>query len=143
MSETIFRLILQVAGAYCLAGLCFAVVFVSVRSERFDPSAATGSWGFRLAIIPGVVVLWPVLLAKVSSVRRGGGAEGDAERPVSPERLRRNHALAFFVLAVAVPLLFLVALVWRAPGWEDVPAAEVSGLARHGGAVKAGEGPVR
>lgn len=126
MNDSIFALILKLAGLYACLGFCVAVVFVSIRSGRFDPAAASGTWGFRLLIIPGIVALWPVILAKVLAVRRGRGAEGGAEWPVSPESLRRRHALAFVALLVAGPLLFAAALIWRAPRLEALPAADAA-----------------
>lgn len=47
--------------AYLAVGLLFAVPFVWRGAARIDPSAAEGTWGFRLLILPGVMALWPLL----------------------------------------------------------------------------------
>ncbi len=47
---------------YLVAGVLFGIVFVTVLAGRLDPNAREGSWGFRLLILPGSIVLWPVIL---------------------------------------------------------------------------------
>ena len=61
MSETIAAWLVMVLGVYGALGLLFAFVFVLRGAARVDPQAVGGSWGFRLAILPGVVALWPLL----------------------------------------------------------------------------------
>lgn len=53
--------LVRAAGLYLLAGICFAVPFVIAGVGRIDPSASAGTPGFRLIILPGVVLLWPLL----------------------------------------------------------------------------------
>ena len=57
-------LILEAAALYAAAGIAFALVFLSVGVGRIDPTARGSGLGFRLTILPGVVVLWPLLLAR-------------------------------------------------------------------------------
>lgn len=47
------------------SGASFGVWFCAVGVRRIDPHARLGSWGFRVAIFPGVTALWPLLLARV------------------------------------------------------------------------------
>lgn len=115
MIEQTFSVLVNVAAIYAACGLIVAVLFLARWCKSFDPSAMDGSWGFRVLIVSGIIALWPVILAKVLSVRRGGSAQGPAETPVRQETLRRNHGFAFLVLAIIGPLLFAVALIWRAP----------------------------
>jgi hypothetical protein len=56
--------LLIVAGVYLLCGVMFAVPFVLVGVGRIDPHAAHGSWGFRALILPGTVLLWPLLVRR-------------------------------------------------------------------------------
>ncbi len=51
-----------IASGYCIAGFCFAVLYVSKRLPR--PS----SLGLRVILLPGAVVLWPYLLLRKWSV---------------------------------------------------------------------------
>jgi hypothetical protein len=60
----IVTVLLTAAAIYCLLGLVFAIPFVIKGVNSIDESAAHGSAGFRIIIIPGVMVFWPVLLKK-------------------------------------------------------------------------------
>jgi len=51
-------------GVYLACGLVFAIAFALVGVKKIDPHAAHGSWGFRLLIIPGTMVFWPLLLKR-------------------------------------------------------------------------------
>ena len=52
---------LALAGLYLLCGGIFAVPFVIIGVGRIDAHAAHGSWGFRVLILPGTMLLWPLL----------------------------------------------------------------------------------
>jgi hypothetical protein len=53
-------------GIYLGIGVLFGIVFVSHSLTRFDADAAKAApLQFRLIIFPGVVALWPVLLAEL------------------------------------------------------------------------------
>ena len=52
------------AAAYAGLGLLFAIAFVTVGAGRLDPVARSGTWGFRLLILPGSAALWPLLLRR-------------------------------------------------------------------------------
>jgi len=49
---------------YLLCGLLFAIPFVIQGVEKVDETAHGGSIGFRIIIIPGAMVFWPLLLKK-------------------------------------------------------------------------------
>ncbi len=51
-------------GAYALAGIAFALGFVTVGVARIDPAARGTSVTFRALILPGSAALWPVLAVK-------------------------------------------------------------------------------
>ena len=61
MIAAVFLILL---GAYLVCGLLFAIPFVLVGVGKIDPHAAHGKWGFRLLIIPGAMVFWPLLLRR-------------------------------------------------------------------------------
>jgi hypothetical protein len=126
MIEQTFSVLVNAAIIYAGCGLVVAVLFLACWRKGFDPSAANGSLGFRMVIVPGIIALWPLVLAKTLIVRRGGTAQGLAETPVRQETLRHNHALTFIALTILGPLLFAVALIWRAPRLEDAPPVEVA-----------------
>lgn len=56
--------IVGLAGVYLAVGALFAVAFALRGCQRIDPAAATGTWGFRVLILPGAAALWPLLLRR-------------------------------------------------------------------------------
>lgn len=60
----IITIILLIATVYCLLGLLFAVPFVIKGVHTIDEGARHSTVGFRIIIIPGVIIFWPLLLKK-------------------------------------------------------------------------------
>jgi hypothetical protein len=48
---------------WAFAGLAVAIAFLLVGIDRIDP-AARGAWAFRPLLVPGIVLLWPLVLAR-------------------------------------------------------------------------------
>jgi hypothetical protein len=59
MAETI----VNAALLYGAAGLAVAAVFLLWGIDRIDPGAS-GAYAFRPLLVPGVVLLWPVVLLR-------------------------------------------------------------------------------
>jgi len=57
-------IILWLAAAWLICGLLFAIPFVIKGVNAVDEGAHGSSTGFRIIIIPGVMVFWPLLLKK-------------------------------------------------------------------------------
>jgi hypothetical protein len=55
--------LVMVLGAYGAIGLVVAVLFLVFAIERMDP-AAVGAYAFRPLLIPGLMLLWPLVLAR-------------------------------------------------------------------------------
>jgi hypothetical protein len=64
-SLTLATWIVRAAGCYLAAGILFAIPFAWRWSGRLDPVAAHGTAGFRLLVLPGAVLLWPLLLRRL------------------------------------------------------------------------------
>lgn len=79
LSATIATWLVRLVGLYLLLGGAFALVFASRWAGRLDPVASHGTWGFRLLILPGAALLWPVLLRRV--LRGRGGPPTDERAP--------------------------------------------------------------
>jgi len=63
--EKVVEIIMILFSVYLICGLLFAIPFVYKGVTTVDPEGAKGaSLGFRLIIIPGTMVFWPVLLIK-------------------------------------------------------------------------------
>jgi hypothetical protein len=60
----IVSIILIMISVYLFTGLVFAIAFITKGVEKVDEGANNAGWGFRLIIIPGTIVFWPVLLKK-------------------------------------------------------------------------------
>ena len=60
----VIETILMLVSAYLLLGLLFAIAFVIKGVTVVDEGAQGCSAGFRIIIIPGAMLLWPVLLKK-------------------------------------------------------------------------------
>jgi hypothetical protein len=53
-----------IVALYLLAGFLFAIPFVVKGVTKVDEGAIGSGWGFRIIIIPGTIVFWPLLLKK-------------------------------------------------------------------------------
>lgn len=58
------ELFLLVVAIYAIAGIIFALGFVTVGVTWLDPAARGTSWAFRALILPGSAALWPLLAVK-------------------------------------------------------------------------------
>ncbi len=70
MTQPWAELIVLAITAYGLIGLLFAIPFVIRGVQVIDPAAEGSPFGFRLLILPGTVVLWPLLASRW--LRRAG-----------------------------------------------------------------------
>ena len=60
----LIEMILLIFLVYLLSGLLFAIPFVLKGASKVDEAAKGATWGFRVIIIPGTMVFWPLLLKK-------------------------------------------------------------------------------
>jgi len=58
------EIILLVVLIYLVFGVFFVIPFLTRGLTRVDETAHGGTIGFKIIIIPGVIVFWPVLLRK-------------------------------------------------------------------------------
>ena len=49
---------------YLVVGVLFGIAFVTRGVQAIDHAAEGTGWGFRLIILPGVAVFWPLLLRR-------------------------------------------------------------------------------
>lgn len=59
------ELILTIGLIYLLLGVLFAIPFFLMKGlTKVDEGVHGGTIGFKIIIIPGVIVFWPLLLKK-------------------------------------------------------------------------------
>jgi hypothetical protein len=61
MSISAAGVLVMLLGAYGAVGLAVAVLFLLFALDRMDP-AAVGAYAFRPLLVPGLMLLWPVVL---------------------------------------------------------------------------------
>ena len=61
MFTTLVEIFVLLFVGYLAVGFLFAIAFVISGVRRVDSTAADGTWGFRLIILPGAMALWPLL----------------------------------------------------------------------------------
>ncbi len=90
-----------------IIGSVIAAVFLTVGIDRIDENAH-GSYVFRPLVIPGVILIWPLVLWRWLVLETG--RDDWAKRHVPP---RRAHGRVWIVLAVLIPAIFITAQVLR------------------------------
>ncbi len=81
------ELALTILGIYLAVGLVFGIAFASRGVTSVDPAACGAGWGFRLLIVPGSAVFWPMLALRWKSGRARPPGESNSHR-----RRARSHA---------------------------------------------------
>jgi membrane protein implicated in regulation of membrane protease activity len=64
MYERAAILVVEALYLYGIAGLVFAIAFVTTGVQRIDSQAIGSGVGFRILIFPGAAALWPLLLRR-------------------------------------------------------------------------------
>ena len=64
------EVVLIIALIYLLLGVLFVIPFLIKGLTKVDEGAHGGTIGFKIIIIPGVIVFWPVLLRKWTKEKR-------------------------------------------------------------------------
>lgn len=81
MTEIVASWFVGALGVYLAIGLLFCIPFVLKGVGKNDPAVKGSTIGFKLIIIPGVVMLWPVL------IRRWMSNTGIPPQEKSPHRI--------------------------------------------------------
>jgi len=76
------EIFLIIAAIYLVVGVLFVIPFLMKGLTKVDAGAHGSTIGFKIIILPGVIVLWPVLLKKwMKNLKHGGTkAQGNTER---------------------------------------------------------------
>lgn len=101
---------------YLAAGLAVAAVFLTWGIGRIEPHARS-SYLFRPLLVPGCVLIWPLVLWRWRALEQGIDAGCARHRPPRTAQVRMG-----VVLALAVPLILGAGLVLRQDGPRERPA---------------------
>ena len=100
-------LLIDLARLWLWAGAIVSVPFLLWGVGRVEPNAR-GSWAFRALLVPGVLLIWPLVLWRWFLLET---ARDDwAKRHLPP---RRAHGLVALLLAVLISLTILAGLAIR------------------------------
>ena len=65
MTETMVKILFIIVAMYLCGGVIFSFFFIKKGIKIIDPDGTHGSSaGFKIIIIPGVIVFWALLLEK-------------------------------------------------------------------------------
>ncbi len=63
--DLIAQIILVTVQVYLIIGLTFAIPFVLFLAQQIDPAIQGSTWGFKLLALPGLSLLWPLMLSRL------------------------------------------------------------------------------
>ncbi|MGF1445795.1 MAG: hypothetical protein ACFBRM_06285 [Pikeienuella sp.] len=107
--------LITTATWWTYAGLGVAAVFLAWGIDRVEPNARR-AWTFRPLLVPGIVLLWPLVLGRWAVL------EARAERPLARHRPPRGfHRVAAWGLAAGLPILLIAGLLARQTGPTERP----------------------
>jgi hypothetical protein len=61
---SIIQIILIILLVFLIIGVLFTFFFITRGLEKVDEDTKGSTWGFKVIIIPGCILLWPFLLQK-------------------------------------------------------------------------------
>ena len=102
-----------------ILGLLVALAFVVFGISRIDEDAA-GAFAFRPLILPGLVLLWPLVAWRWWILATG--RDNWRLRHAPP---RRAHGLVWIILAVLIPLTIGSALMLRQSWPSDIAPVQI------------------
>lgn len=70
IAPLIIETLLYIVLLYLFCGFVFAIAFIRNGIDKVDDSAHGSGFGFRLIIIPGIMVFWILLLKKWIKARQ-------------------------------------------------------------------------
>lgn len=113
MTVTIVEIIFTIIALYLILGVVFAIAFVIKGVNEIDEGAHGSSIGFRIIIIPGVIVFWSVLLKKWMQRKDQNKEDQKPKYSFAIKPLRKDHFRIWQMLAILLPFIIIAAVVVR------------------------------
>ena len=95
--------LITIATWYLYAGVAVAVWFIIYAIGRLDENAEA-AWVFRPLLVPGVLLIWPLVIWRTVVLWRG---EEKLDRHRMPRKRQERVAIAF---VFAIPLILILAV---------------------------------
>lgn len=106
----------RLAQLYAALGGLVAIGFLGFGIDRVSPGAH-GSHAFRPLLLPGLILLWPLVLWRWHALSRPQPAMAGFGR-----EYRSAHRAIWLALAMLLPLLLALAMALRQDDRADAPA---------------------
>ena len=90
-----------------------AAAFLAVGIDRIDENSR-GTYTFRPLLIPGILLIWPLVLWRWAVLEMGRD-----KWPLRHAPPRRVHGKVWLVLGVVIPLILVVGLSLKQPWPAD------------------------
>jgi len=66
-------LFIYLVYVYFIIGIAFAIWFVFYKISRIDAAAKGTSFWFKVLLLPASVLLWPIVLYKLTTLKKQHG----------------------------------------------------------------------
>ncbi|WP_299154859.1 hypothetical protein [uncultured Tateyamaria sp.] len=103
-----------------IIGALVALVFISIGIDRIDEDAR-GAYIFRPLLIPGVLLIWPIVLWRWWQIETECAAWADRYRPV-----RKSYGLAVIAMSIGIVVIVITGLSVRQTWPDDVAPVQLS-----------------
>jgi hypothetical protein len=102
-----------------MIGLAVAALFLTIGIDRVDENAR-GSYIFRPLLLPGIILIWPVVLWRWFVLETGRDQWPLRHRPP-----RLSHRYAAFALAISIPLIIATGVTIKQTWPADIAPIQI------------------
>ncbi|WP_299283071.1 hypothetical protein [uncultured Tateyamaria sp.] len=103
-----------------IIGALVALLFITIGIDRIDEDAR-GAYIFRPLLIPGVLLIWPIVLWRWWQIETERAAWADRYRPV-----RKGYGLAVIAMSIGIVVIVITGLSVRQTWPEDITPVQLS-----------------
>ncbi|MEP3784570.1 hypothetical protein [Ascidiaceihabitans sp.] len=114
------ELIVALARIWGWVGAAVALAFLTIGIDRIDEDAQ-GAYVFRPLLIPGILLLWPLVLWRWWQIETSASGWAARYRPV-----RRAHGVAAITMCAGLALILVFGLNARQSWPVDTPPVQLS-----------------
>ncbi|WP_299621489.1 hypothetical protein [uncultured Tateyamaria sp.] len=116
----IAQAIVMAMQAWGMIGALTAAVFLTIGMDRIDEDAQ-GAYIFRPLLIPGVLLIWPLVLWRWWQIESEARGWAERYRPV-----RAGHGAAVIVMSIAIVTIVALGLSVRQEWPADIAPVQLS-----------------